>query len=35
MLQGRDFLKESDFTKAEFESIISLAENLKSEKKSG
>jgi ornithine carbamoyltransferase len=35
MLQGRDFLKENDFTKAEFESIISLAENLKSEKKSG
>ena len=35
MLQGRDFLYEVDFTKAEFESIISLAEVLKLEKKSG
>ena len=35
MLQGRDFLYEVDFTKAEFESIISLAEILKLEKKSG
>jgi len=34
MLQGRDFLKESDFSKAEFESLISLAADLKSAKKS-
>lgn len=34
MLQGRDFLKESDFSKAEFEYLISLAADLKSAKKS-
>lgn len=34
MLQGRDFLKESDFSKAEFEYLISLASDLKSAKKS-
>jgi ornithine carbamoyltransferase len=33
MLQGRDFLKEADFTKAEFEYLIDLASKLKSEKK--
>ncbi len=32
MLQGRDFLKESDFTRAEFEYLISLAAKLKDEK---
>lgn len=35
MLQGRDFLKESDFTKGEFEYLISLAAELKSEKQMG
>lgn len=34
MLQGKDFLKESDFSKAEFEYLISLAADLKSAKKS-
>ena len=34
MLQGRDFLKESDFSKVEFEYLISLAADLKSAKKS-
>ena len=33
MLQGRDFLKEADFTKAEFEYLIDLASKLKSDKK--
>lgn len=35
MLQGRDFLKESDFSKVEFEYLISLAAELKAAKKSG
>lgn len=35
MLQGRDFLKESDFTKSEFEYLISLSGQLKLEKKQG
>lgn len=35
MLQGRDFLKESDFTKSEFEYLISLSGQLKHEKKQG
>ncbi|MFA7265106.1 MAG: ornithine carbamoyltransferase [Candidatus Nanopelagicales bacterium] len=34
-LQGRDFLKESDFTAAEFTSLIELASALKSAKRAG